>query len=364
VAGVQLAEVGKAYGAVTVIERLSLAIPAGEFVVFLGPSGCGKSTLLRMIAGLETVDCGTIYIGDRRVDTLPPGARGVAMVFQHYALYPHLSVRENMAFGLRNLRVPADEIATRIAAAAASLEIEALLERRPGQLSGGQRQRVAIARAIVKQPELFLLDEPLSNLDAALRVRTRLELAQLHRRLGATMIFVTHDQVEAMTLADRIVVLNAGGIEQVGTPMEIYLRPRTQFVATFVGAPRINLLPVEVKAGLTGNTLARLGDGTIIETGVPFAALPAGDAILGLRAETVCVARGDDATTHGTAEIVERLGERTLVHTLLSDGARLVAEDAGVSAVRAGDRIGLTIDGAAAHLFDSAGLGHHRPEAH
>jgi multiple sugar transport system ATP-binding protein len=362
-AGVQLAEVGKAYGAVTVIERLSLDIAAGEFVVFLGPSGCGKSTLLRMIAGLEMTDTGEIHIGDRRVDTLPPGERGVAMVFQHYALYPHLSVRENMAFGLRNLRVPAGEIATRIAAAAASLEIEALLDRKPGQLSGGQRQRVAIARAIVKQPELFLLDEPLSNLDAALRVRTRLELAQLHRRLGATMIFVTHDQVEAMTLADRIVVLNAGGIEQVGTPMEIYLRPRTLFVATFVGSPRINLLPVTVEAGPSGIARARLGDGTILDSAVPFAGLPPGPMTLGLRAETVCVTAGDDAATYGTAEVVERLGERTLVHTLLSDGARLVAEDAGVSSVRAGDRVGLTLDAAAAHLFDAGGLGHHRPEA-
>jgi multiple sugar transport system ATP-binding protein len=362
-AGVQLAEVGKAYGAVTVIERLSLDIAAGEFVVFLGPSGCGKSTLLRMIAGLETTDAGEIHIGDRRVDTLPPGERGVAMVFQHYALYPHLSVRENMAFGLRNLRVPAGEIARRIAAAAASLEIEALLDRKPGQLSGGQRQRVAIARAIVKQPELFLLDEPLSNLDAALRVRTRLELAQLHRRLGATMIFVTHDQVEAMTLADRIVVLNAGGIEQVGTPMEIYLRPRTLFVATFVGSPRINLLPVMVEAGPSGIARARLGDGTTLDSAVPFAGLPPGPMTLGLRAETVCVTAGDDAATYGTAEVVERLGERTLVHTLLSDGARLVAEDAGVSSVRAGDRVGLTIDAAAAHLFDAGGLGHHRPEA-
>jgi len=360
-AGVGLAGVGKAYGAVTVIERLSLEIAAGEFVVFLGPSGCGKSTLLRMIAGLESVDTGEIHIGARRVDTLPPGARGVAMVFQHYALYPHLSVRENMAFGLRNLRVPAHEIAERIAAAAASLEIEALLDRKPGQLSGGQRQRVAIARAIVKQPDLFLLDEPLSNLDAALRVRTRLELAQLHRRLGATMVFVTHDQVEAMTLADRIVVLNAGGIEQVGTPMEIYLRPRTQFVATFVGSPKINLLPVAIEAGVTGNARARLGDGTVLDTDVPFPGQ--GPMTLGLRAETVCVTAGDDAATHGTAEVVERLGERTLVHILLGDGTRIVAEDAGVSSVRPGDRIGLAIDGAAAHLFDANGLGHHRAEA-
>jgi multiple sugar transport system ATP-binding protein len=356
--GLVLADVSKAFSDTAVIERLSLAISAGELVVFLGPSGCGKSTLLRMIAGLESADAGTIHLGERRIDTLPPGERGVAMVFQHYALYPHMSVRENMAFGLRNQRVPADDIEARIAAAAASLEIEPLLARKPGQLSGGQRQRVAIARAIVKQPELFLLDEPLSNLDAGLRVRTRLELAQLHRRLGTTMIFVTHDQVEAMTLADRIVVLNGGGIEQVGTPMEIYLRPRTSFVATFVGAPRINLLPVTLDSGSGDTVRVRLGDGTLLETAVPMAGLPAGELTIGLRAESVCVS--DSASTHATAEVVERLGERTLVHCVLSDGSPLVAEDAGVSKVRAGDRVGLAIDAGAAHLFDASGIGHHR----
>ena len=236
-AGVTLTEVSKTFGGVAVIQGLSLDIAPRELVVFLGPSGCGKSTLLRMIAGLETVDGGEIHIGERRVDHLPPGERGVAMVFQHYALYPHMTIRDNMAFGLRNIGTAADEIATRVEAAAKSLEIGHLLDRKPGQLSGGQRQRVAIARAIVKQPELFLFDEPLSNLDAALRVRTRLELAQLHQRLGTTMIFVTHDQVEAMTLADRIVVLNDCRIEQVGTPMDIYLCPATKFVATFVGSP-------------------------------------------------------------------------------------------------------------------------------
>ncbi|HVJ01034.1 MAG TPA: sn-glycerol-3-phosphate ABC transporter ATP-binding protein UgpC, partial [Sphingomonas sp.] len=328
VSGVALADVSKAYGAQKVVDRLSLDIAPGEFVVFLGPSGCGKSTLLRMIAGLETVDSGEIRIGERRVDPLPPGERGVAMVFQHYALYPHMSVRENMAFGLRNMRVPEVEIAERIAAAAASLEIEALVDRKPGQLSGGQRQRVAIARAIVKQPELFLLDEPLSNLDAALRGRTRVELAQLHRRLGTTMIFVTHDQVEAMTLADRIVVLNKGGIEQVGTPMEIYRRPRTQFVATFVGSPRINLLPVTVTEGPEGQARVQLGDGAELDSAISAAALPREASFtLGLRAESVRIAAPESASTRGTAEVVERLGERTLVHVALADGSRIVAED-------------------------------------
>ncbi|HEX8301346.1 sn-glycerol-3-phosphate ABC transporter ATP-binding protein UgpC [Sphingomonas sp.] len=356
--GVTLVDLSKAFGSVTVIDRLSLTIEPGELVVFLGPSGCGKSTLLRMIAGLETVDEGEIRIGGRRVDPLPPGERGVAMVFQHYALYPHMSVRENMAFGLRNLRIAEEEIGNRITTAAASLEIGELLERKPGQLSGGQRQRVAIARAIVKQPEVFLLDEPLSNLDAALRVRTRLELAQLHRRLGTTMIFVTHDQVEAMTLADRIVVLNCGKVEQVATPMEIYLRPRTRFVAAFVGSPKINLLPVAI-FGDGGMARVRLSDGTNLDTAVPSAGLPQAGLTLGLRAESVRVAAPDGATTLGVVEVVERLGERTLVHTALADGSRLVAEDAGVSAVRAGDKIGLAIDARAAHLFDAGGLGHH-----
>ena len=355
-----MTDVGKRYGAVTVIDRLSLTIHPGELVVFLGPSGCGKSTLLRMIAGLENLDTGEIRIGERRVDTLAPGDRGVAMVFQHYALYPHMTVRANMAFGLRNLCVPEPEIEQRVATAAQSLEIGELLDRRPGQLSGGQRQRVAIARAIVKQPEVFLLDEPLSNLDAALRARTRIELAQLHRRLGTTMIFVTHDQVEAMTLADRIVVLNDGRIEQVGSPMEIYRRPRTEFVATFVGSPRINLLPVSVTEGAGGTARARLGDGTEIDTAIPVGGMPGEAAMtLGLRAESIRIAAPGKATLQGTAEVVERLGERTLVHVALPDGSQVVTEDAGTSAVQAGERVGLAIDSGAAHLFDAQGLGHH-----
>jgi multiple sugar transport system ATP-binding protein len=355
-AGVTLTQVSKAYGGVAVIRGLSLDIAAREFVVFLGPSGCGKSTLLRMIAGLETVDGGEIHVGERRVDTLPPGDRGVAMVFQHYALYPHMTIRDNMAFGLRNIGTAAGEIAARIETAAQSLEIGHLLDRKPGQLSGGQRQRVAIARAIVKQPELFLFDEPLSNLDAALRVRTRLELAQLHQRLGTTMIFVTHDQVEAMTLADRIVVLNDGRIEQVGTPMDIYLRPATRFVATFVGSPTINLLPGKVSdAG--DMALVTLADGTQLQTAVPMAGLATGEITIGLRAEQVRIAA--DGAVKGTARVVERLGERTLVHVELADGSPLVAEDAGISSVRAGDAVSLKINAAAAHLFDADGAGHH-----
>jgi len=359
VPGVSLAGVSKRFGDVQVINDLSLEIDSGEFVVFLGPSGCGKSTLLRMIAGLETIDAGHIVVEGRRIDQLPPGARNVAMVFQQYALYPHMTVRENLAFGLRNAGVPADEIASRIAAAAQSLEIADLLDRRPGQLSGGQRQRAAIARAIVKKPALFLFDEPLSNLDAALRGRTRIELAQLHQQLGTTVIFVTHDQVEAMTLASRIVVINERRIEQIGTPMEIYRKPATQFVASFVGTPRINLVPVQV-VDASGRALARLPDGATISTDVPFATLPGEAAMtLGLRAEAVRIADPASSNAGGTVRVVERLGDRTLVHVALADGTLLTAEDRGDSTVRPAQAVRLSLDGSAAHLFAGDGRGFH-----
>jgi len=358
VAGVRLSRISKRFGDVPVIDDVSLDIEAGEFIVFLGPSGCGKSTLLRMIAGLETVDAGGIEVAGQRIDHLPPGARNVAMVFQQYALYPHMTVRENLAFGLRNARVPAGEIAQRIKDAAQRLEISPLLERRPGQLSGGQRQRVAIARAIVKKPALFLFDEPLSNLDAALRARTRVELAQLHQQLGATMIFVTHDQVEAMTLADRIVVIHEHRIEQIGTPMEIYRRPASQFVASFVGTPRINLIAVKI-AEVDGKVLARLPDGSTVSTGIPFAGLSAGaDMTLGLRAEAIRI--GDNtAGLRGTARVVERLGDRTLVHVALPDGTLLTAEDRGDSTLQPGEPVGIAVDGGAAHLFAADGTACH-----
>jgi len=352
VAELEIINVSKTFGQSKVIDNVSLSVADKEFVVFLGPSGCGKSTLLRMIAGLESVDEGEIRIGGRRVDQLPPGERGVAMVFQHYALYPHMTVRENMSFGLRNVRVADAEIAQRVAAAAKMLEIEHLLERKPGQISGGQRQRVAIGRAIVKEPQLFLFDEPLSNLDAALRVRTRLEIAQLHQRVAAAMIFVTHDQVEAMTLAHRIVVMNNQRIEQIGTPMEIYARPATPFVATFVGTPAMNFAPVEL-AGASSFVTVRLPDGSTVDTRIDAQVLPANRPLrLGLRAESVRVCEPGQGHTRGVARFVERLGERTLVYTQLADGTTVIAEDAGMSRVAIGDAVGLRIDGAAAHLFD------------
>ena len=357
VSSIELDSVSKRFGSVEVISELSLTIHSGEFIAFLGPSGCGKSTLLRMIAGLESVDGGEIRIGGERVDHLPPGARGVAMVFQHYALYPHMTVFDNLAFGLRNIGTPEDEIASRIEEAVRILEIGHLLKRKPGQLSGGQRQRVAIGRALVKNPNAYLFDEPLSNLDAALRVRTRVELARLHQQTRATTIFVTHDQVEAMTLASRIVVMNARKVEQVGTPMDIYGRPATEFVARFVGSPAMNFLPVTIsdRGGLAS---AALGDGSIIDTDVPVNTLSAGGALrVGIRAEAIHVR--PDGAIPGKVEVVERLGDRTHLHIRLTDGNTLVAEDKGISQVQPGDTVRLAVEGATAHLFDDAGLAYH-----
>ncbi len=359
-ASLELTNIRKAYGATAVLDGVSLTMQPREFIAFLGPSGSGKSTLLRIIAGLETLDEGEVRLEGRRIDQLAPGDRGVAMVFQHYALYPHMSVRENMAFGLRNARVPADEIEKRVAEAARILEIEPHLDKKPGQMSGGQRQRVAIGRAIVKHPKLFLLDEPLSNLDAALRMRTRIELAQLRDRVDAAFIMVTHDQAEAMTLADRIVVMNDRRIQQVGPPMEIYARPANTFVARFVGSPAMTLAPAQLLEGGGHFARVRLGDGSEVETGVPRGGLPAGDGLqLGLRPESVTVAVDGEATTRAKVELVERLGERTLVYARLSDGGAITAEDEGYSRVQVGEAIGLRINGAAAHLFDGEGRGHH-----
>ncbi|HEX8222755.1 MAG TPA: ABC transporter ATP-binding protein [Allosphingosinicella sp.] len=363
----ELSNVRKAYGETLVLDDVSLTMESKEFVAFLGPSGSGKSTLLRIIAGLETADGGEVRLDGERIDQLPPGRRGVAMVFQHYALYPHMTVRENMAFGLRNAKVPKDEIERRVADAARVLEIESQLDKKPGQMSGGQRQRVAIGRAIVKNPKLFLLDEPLSNLDAALRMRTRVELAQLRQRADAAFIIVTHDQAEAMTLADRIVVMNDRRIQQVGAPMEIYARPANTFVARFVGSPAMALAPAALVADGGGEfARVRLGDGSEVETRVPRARLPAdGPLQIGLRPESVRVAGGGASGTAAKVELVERLGERTLIYARLADGQAITAEDEGLSRVRLGDTIGLRIEGGSAHIFGPDGTGYHaeaRPE--
>jgi multiple sugar transport system ATP-binding protein len=350
-AGIALSRVSKRFGSVEVIREVSLDVRSGELIVFLGPSGSGKTTLLRMIAGLESIDEGTLTIDGVRSERLAPGRRNVAMVFQNYALYPHMTVAENMAFGLRNIGLAPAAIRERIAQAARILEMDALLERRPAQLSGGQRQRVAIGRAIVKEPKAFLFDEPLSNLDAALRARTRVELAELHQRLKSTMVYVTHDQVEAMTLADRVVILNDCRIEQIGTPMEVYSRPASRFVATFVGSPAMNILPISV-SGSGDRLSARLDDGSLVD----LSGAPADREWreIGIRPEALTIGSGEDGIP-GTATVVERLGERTLVHVRLADGTQVTAQDRGLSTVVPGEAVKMSIDRTALHLFAADG---------
>ncbi|OYW35503.1 MAG: ABC transporter, partial [Brevundimonas sp. 12-68-7] len=267
-AEVALRGITKSFGATPVLKGVDLDVADGEFVVFVGPSGCGKSTLLRVIAGLEEPDAGEVAIAGRTVNALSPSDRGIAMVFQSYALYPHMTVRQNMAFGLTLAKTDRAEVDRRVNAAADILNIADYLDRKPKALSGGQRQRVAIGRAIVREPEVFLFDEPLSNLDAALRVRMRYEFAALHQRLKTTMVYVTHDQVEAMTLADRIVVLNGGVVEQVGAPLELYEHPQTRFVAEFIGSPKMNLIPAEMVEASADGATVRLADGTTVRVAV------------------------------------------------------------------------------------------------
>ena len=311
-ADVSLSMVTKEFGSVSVIKGIDLEIADGEFCVFVGPSGCGKSTLLRMIAGLEHTSGGDIVIDGKRVNDLPPVKRGIAMVFQSYALYPHMSVYENIAFPLRVERAPEGTIREKVEAAAKILHLDQRLEQKPGRLSGGQRQRVAIGRAIVRDPEIFLFDEPLSNLDAALRADMRIELTRLHKQLGATMIYVTHDQVEAMTMADRIVVLNAGYIAQVGAPLELYHKPQNAFVAGFIGNPRMNMLPVTViRASDQGVEVDFQGQRLTVpvtpRTGIEGAALS-----LGIRPEHIHLGDGGDMRLKLTPTVVEQLGQQTI----------------------------------------------------
>ena len=360
-AGLKLENVCKRYGAVQVIEKLSLDVAPGEFVVFLGPSGCGKTSLLRMIAGLEDVSGGRILIGERDVTHAAPGLRNLAMVFQHYALYPHMTVRDNLAFGLKNIGVPAEEIGRRITESARMLELDALLDRKPGQLSGGQRQRVAIGRAVVKEPAIFLFDEPLSNLDAALRGRTRLELAQLHQRLGATMVFVTHDQIEAMTLATRIVVMKGGAIEQVATPAELYRRPATRFVASFIGTPGMGFIPVQRVADERGRAVVTVPGGASVTTRVAAEGLSSQGLALGVRPENLRVA--EQGPLRGRVELVEFLGERTLAHLKLEGETPLIVTVPVGQSPKLGAHLHVTVDLADAHLFDESGRAHHAQEA-
>ena len=345
--GLQLQNVAKHFGPVEIIPGADLTIEPGEFVVFVGPSGCGKSTLLRMIAGLETVSSGRIRIGDRDVTDVDPAQRGVAMVFQSYALFPHMTVAQNMGFGMKVNRVPKAEAEARLAKAADILQLTPLLSRKPSQLSGGQRQRVAIGRAIVREPQVFLLDEPLSNLDAELRVQMRAELAALHDRLGATMVYVTHDQVEAMTLADKIVVLRAGRIEQAGPPLTLYDDPDNLFVAGFLGSPRMNLFPARV-----ADNERLVLEGLEVHVASPVPGLPAGQSVmLGCRPEHLLLS--DKPDMHLTARVVEHLGTTSYVFADLSSGGQIAIELRERRDMKKGDALPVTIPSEKAFLFDA-----------
>ena len=355
-ANVSLVGVKKAFGTVEVLKGVDLDIVDGEFVVFVGPSGCGKSTLLRTIAGLEEVTAGQVSIGDRVVNDLSPSERGIAMVFQSYALYPHMTAYQNMAFGLTLAKTDNAEIDRRVRAAAETLSITDYLDRKPKAMSGGQRQRVAIGRAIVREPQVFLFDEPLSNLDAALRVRMRYEFARLHTELKTTMIYVTHDQVEAMTLADRIVVLNGGRIEQVGAPMVLYEHPENLFVASFIGSPKMNLLDVEIVDASAAGSTVKTTAGDMIRVAIDTASAKPGDkATLGIRPEHL-TASGDGDTLEAEVIFVETLGAATMAHLKHpASKETLTVQLPGDDRAKVGERLTLHVPASQAYLFEANG---------
>ncbi|MBD8664166.1 sn-glycerol-3-phosphate ABC transporter ATP-binding protein UgpC [Rhizobium sp. CFBP 8752] len=360
--GVVLKDIRKSYGQVKVLHGIDLDIAQGEFVVFVGPSGCGKSTLLRMISGLETITGGEMLIDGQVVNDVPPSRRGIAMVFQSYALYPHMTVYDNMAFGMRIAKESKEEIDRRVRAAADILQLTPYLDRLPKALSGGQRQRVAIGRAICRDPKVFLFDEPLSNLDAALRVATRIEIARLKEQMpDTTMIYVTHDQVEAMTLADRIVVLSAGRIEQVGPPLELYERPKNLFVARFIGSPAMNIMPVTVKETGAVTTVSLVDGKSVI---VPIATETGANgksASFGVRPEDLTIATGEDYLFEGKVSIVEALGEVTLLYIEgLSAKEPIIAKLPGIIDVKRGDTMRFSADRQKLHLFDADGQTYRR----
>jgi len=364
--GVRLSGLGKRFGDVVAVHPLDLEVGRGELLVLLGPSGCGKSTVLRMIAGIEEPSCGEVHIGGSRVDDVEPAGRDVAMVFQSYALYPHMTVRQNLSFGLRMRRTPSEEIERKVRWASGILGLDTLLDRRPGQLSGGQRQRVALGRAMVREPSVFLFDEPLSNLDARLRAEMRDEIAALHRRLGATMIFVTHDQVEAMSLGQRVAVLEGGTIQQCGTPLEVYREPANLFVATFVGTPPLNT--VEGVLGHDGGGVVFLGGGLTLAGAdaldAPGSLAPDDDAeadaqarpvVAGIRPEDVTLVGAGAATAHVDADVlrVEALGSELLVHVGGAYGGPWIVRASSDLEVAAGDRVGLELATERVHVFDA-----------
>jgi len=351
-----LRDVRKSFGPVDVIKGVDLDIKSGEFVVFVGPSGCGKSTLLRMIAGLEEITSGSLEIGGVHMNDVDPSRRGIAMVFQSYALYPHMTVRQNMGFALKFAGVPRAEIDRRVADAARILELEPLMERKPGQLSGGQRQRVAIGRSIVRDPKVFLFDEPLSNLDAELRVNMRVEIARLHKRLATTVIYVTHDQVEAMTLAHKIVVLRSGVVEQIGAPLELYNDPDNVFVAGFIGSPKMNFFKgtVEGAEGERCRVRLAIGEGVSIPMIVRRAPAVGTAVTIGVRPEHFNGAPSD-AGLRLTIDLVERLGGETFAYARRSDGAAVVIKAEPGRDYSSGDEIEARFDPARAFLFDADG---------
>ncbi len=349
-ATISLKSVRKSFARTEVIHGVDIDIEDREFIVIVGPSGCGKSTLLRMVAGLETVTSGDVHIDGKRVNDMEPMDRNIAMVFQNYALYPHMSVFDNMAYGLKIARTPKPEIEERVRATAKLLELEPFLARKPRQLSGGQRQRVAMGRAIVRRPAVFLFDEPLSNLDAKLRVQMRLEIKALQRQLGVTSLYVTHDQVEAMTLADRMIVMNAGEADQVGTPMEVYKDPRTAFVAGFIGSPPMNFLPATTFAPGGGN------DGLLKGLTANPAAAGNNRPTIGIRPEHLRLCDGADGRLSGTLQYSEILGAESLIHLVLGDGVMLTVRQSGNAAVpEVGEKCHVTFDDADVCFFDSDG---------
>ena len=354
VADIKIKSVNKYFGDVHVIKDVSVDIKSQSFTVLVGPSGCGKSTMLRMIAGLEDINSGTISIDDQVVNDLPPKERNIAMVFQSYALYPHMTVFDNMAFGLKLEKRSKEEINERVIEAAKILQIEEYLKRKPKQLSGGQRQRVAIGRAITRKPKVFLFDEPLSNLDAALRVQMRVELAKLHDQLNATMIYVTHDQTEAMTLADDIVVLNEGVISQKGTPMNLYNKPNNMFVAGFIGSPKMNFIDAKIMS--TGNDkieIRFLGNTKLNIPSKSKNVSEGDDVMLGIRPEHLELNQNSDATWESKVFVVEKLGSGTFVY-LEKEGEPLVVQAEGDSNVNVGDTVKVGFDSSKCHLFDKS----------
>ena len=354
-ANLRIERLNKRYGTATVLNDINLGIEDGEFVVLVGPSGCGKSTLLRMIAGLDGASGGDIHIAGKLVNTLAPAERGIAMVFQSYALYPHMNVRKNMTFGLKFTGVPPTERERRVTEAARMLRLEELLERYPRDLSGGQRQRVAIGRAIVREPAVFLFDEPLSNLDASLRVSTRVEIANLHRLLKSTIVYVTHDQVEAMTLADRIVVMNKGCIEQVGRPLDLYYAPANLFVAGFIGSPAMNFF--EAKVGSVEGGCARVNGLGFRSFDLPANSLKVGDALtVGVRPEHLVRGADGPFVAEGIVELVERLGEASFAYVRRADGRMFMVEIRGRQTPAPGEAVSIVAATSDVHVFDASGL--------